>query len=789
MLKTKIKRDVKKDLSQYVTIFLMIFIGIFIYTGINAYMIGMQKSADDYYKENNLQDFNAYGSFKEKDIDTIKNIKNVKDVNAILTLPELASVANKDKHKVRVNYINDNTVSKFYIVKGEKFKKNKSGIWLDYYYAKENCLKIGDILELNYGDVLIKNKIKGFITVPDKVMDVKDETSLIPSHEDYANIYISSKYISRRIMRYQIMKEQNIESKEKFEELMPSFNYKDYIRYNKMIIDVDNKKNIKSVKEEVKKFKRTQAIVDIKNELSYSSYQSEIDEGNSFIGIFSGLFIFIALLSVITTMTRLIKRKRTEIGTLKALGFSKKVITIYYMLENFKLSFWACITGMITGYFLLGKYFIDLEMTYYEIPNYKAGFDIKNIYVSIFSIICVLIFTYLSTRKILKLNAAETLRAERPKVNIKSIEMTKSGIFERLSFSDRWNIRDILRNKMRTFMGFAGIIGCMILLVCAFGIKDTIDEYLKVQFYKLNNYEYKINIPEEVSEEELNHLYTKYGDKTSKSVQVEIAVNDKIISNNIFITNAGDLVRFMDENNNYLTIKDGVYITRKLAQNEGYKIGDKIKWHIYGSDKYYETKIIGFNKDPQNQNITMNKKYYESLGLKYIPDSLYTNKDLKNVTNIKGILSFQSKAELKTGIDTMLDVMKSMIAIISFVAVFLCIIIIYNIGVLSFAEKNYQFATLKVLGFNNSKISKIFVKQNIWISICATIIGIPIGIFVVKKIFISALSAEYDFEIKISFLSLLVSTLITLLTAFLVSKVLGLKIRKIDMVSSLKGNE
>ena len=137
----------------------------------------------------------------------------------------------------------------------------------------------------------------------------------------------------------------------------------------------------------------------------------------------------------------------------------------------------------------------------------------------------------------------------------------------------------------------------------------------------------------------------------------------------------------------------------------------------------------------------------------------------------------------------MLDVMKSMIAIISFVAVFLCIIIIYNISVLSFAEKNYQFATLKVLGFNNSKISKIFVKQNIWISICATIIGIPIGIFVVKKIFISALSAEYDFEIKISFLSLLVSTLITLLTAFLVSKVLGLKIRKIDMVSSLKGNE
>ena len=137
MLRKKMIRDIRKNVSQYITIFLMILIGIFAYTGIEAYMLGMEKSADNYYNKNNLEDFNVYGEFSNKDIEKVKKIYNVDDVNGKLTLPSLGF--NKDNnHKYTINFIKENTVSKFYIIDGIEFDINNNGIWLDYYYAKEN---------------------------------------------------------------------------------------------------------------------------------------------------------------------------------------------------------------------------------------------------------------------------------------------------------------------------------------------------------------------------------------------------------------------------------------------------------------------------------------------------------------------------------------------------------------------------------------------------------------------------------------------------------------------------
>ena len=185
----------------------------------------------------------------------------------------------------------------------------------------------------------------------------------------------------------------------------------------------------------------------------------------------------------------------------------------------------------------------------------------------------------------------------------------------------------------------------------------------------------------------------------------------------------------------------------------------------------------------------MTRKYFESLKINYVPDSLYTNKDLSKVKEIKGILSFQSKEELKSGVNNMLETMNSMISLMGFSAILLAVIIIYNIGVLSFSEKNYQFATLKVLGFDFTKISKIFIQQNMWITIIAIIIGIPLGFTLINNLFTNAIGENYDFEISIRFISILIASLYTFVASYIVSKLLCLKIRKIDMVTSLKGNE
>ena len=138
---------------------------------------------------------------------------------------------------------------------------------------------------------------------------------------------------------------------------------------------------------------------------------------------------------------------------------------------------------------------------------------------------------------------------------------------------------------------------------------------------------------------------------------------------------------------------------------------------------------------------------------------------------------------------TMLQMMKSMIKLIICVAVLLCVVIIYNLGILSFTEKQYQFATLKVLGFSNRKIKDIFTQQNNWIAIVAIILGLPLGFQLVNWLFKTAIEENYDFSAHIELLTYIIASIGTFLVSFLVSKFLARKIKTVDMVSSLKGNE
>ena len=245
---------------------------------------------------------------------------------------------------------------------------------------------------------------------------------------------------------------------------------------------------------------------------------------------------------------------------------------------------------------------------------------------------------------------------------------------------------------------------------------------------------------------------------------------------------------------NYNKIKskpsdNGIYVTYKLAESKGYKIGDTITWHIYGDNNYYTSSIIGFNKDPQNQNVSMTREYLESLGVKYEPDSLYTNVDLSDIKEIRNIETIQDIGNLKEGMEGMLSMMKTMLVLIIGVAVILGGVIIYNLGILSYTEKQYQFATLKVLGFNNNKIKNIFVKHNNWVAIVSVIIGLPLGFYLTDWLFKTAIEEHYDFGASITIKTYIISAIGTFIVSYLVSVFLARKIKNIDMVSSLKGNE
>lgn len=761
-LNKKILREIKLNKMQFFNIFIMVFLGVFVFAGVHAYMDGMKISGDKYYESNNLQDIWLSGeNFTDEDLKNVKEISNVKNAERILNIR--TELENYKDVSLDTNFIETNEISKMYIVDGEEFSKDKKGVWLDSYLAKNLDLKVGDEITFKYKDYEMKEKILGLITVPDHIYSVKDESTIFPTHKDFGFIYLS----------------------------VNEFPIQDYMIYNQIIVDIDDTDKIDETKRNIENnIKSAIAVTDRNASSSYQSYNSEIEEGETYSKVFTFLFLFIAILSVVTTMNRFVKRQRTQIGTLKALGFKNRKIIKHYVSYGFYVSLLASILGLILGKYVLGTFFLNMEAQYFEIPVYNTIL-ISSVYIlAIIVVVLITIVTYLSCRGILKESAVEALRTEIPKVKNTKFDLTTKGIFKKSSISTRWNLRDIGRNKSRSIMAVVGIIGCTMLLVCAFGMLDTMNSYLDWEFNKISNFEYKLSLSNNYTNEQLEKLTDKYGKSTSETLGIEIKNGDKKEANTLVVNDAKDYLKYTNHNREYMDLKDdGIYITEKLSEKYNLNIGDTISWHIFGDNTWYTCKIVGLNRDPQNQNLNMTRKYYETLGLTYRADSLYTDENLSETKSLDGVDIIQSKANLQEGMESMLDTMKTMITILIVVSAILGFVIIYNLGILSFTEKQYQFATLKVLGFKNQQIKKIFIKQNLWLSIIGIVLGLPLGFIMVDYIFKSALGENYDFSASIKPLSYLLAAGGSLIVAIFVNKVLSRKVKTIDMVTSLKGNE
>lgn len=773
MLNKKILRDIWKNKSQFITIFIMVFLAVFAFAGVHAYMDGMKESSEIYYNNQNLQDIWITSKNIEADkLEEIKKIDNVKNAERLLCLnanvTDSERFINPDNNKpltdlvIECNFIETNEINKMYLLEGEEYSREKSGLWIDYYLAKKLGIKVGDELELSIEGNSFKEKVMGLAQVPDHVYFIKDDTAIFPTHTDYGFAYLS----------------------------INEFPKDSYI-FPYAIVDVDDTSKNLETKNEIKDNIEDIITATLRDDnLSYDGYKREAEEGETYSGVFSGLFVFIAILSVVTTMNRFVKKERTQIGTLKALGIRKSKITRMYVNYGFFISAIASILGIVLGNLLIGNFFLEMEMEYYEIPYYNIVTIPLVYYVAIAIIIVITLVTYLSCRKILKEPAAEALRIERPKVKVKENSLTTKKLFNKLSLSSKWNIRDIARSKGRTLMAIVGIAGCTMLVVTAFGMLDSMKSYVSWEFDTINNFEYKLSLSTDYTDKQFDDIISKYGDTTSQTTGVEFKSYNEIIIKPLTINDSKGLLQVTDHNRKPFTMNDdGLYITEKMSQVNNLKIGDIVEWHIIGYDNWYKTKIVGLNRDPQAQQFNCTKKFFDTLNEEYKADSVYTNEDLTGIKEIAGVNTIQTVKNLEDGMNSMLNMMYSLIFVLIAVSIILAIVIIYNLGIMSFSEKEYQFATLKVLGYKYKQIKKIFIKQNIWIGIFAIIIALPLGNYMTDYIFKNAIGDTYDFEAMIKPITFIMSGLGTFIVVYIVNQILAKKIKKIDMVSSLKGNE
>jgi putative ABC transport system permease protein len=411
----------------------------------------------------------------------------------------------------------------------------------------------------------------------------------------------------------------------------------------------------------------------------------------------------------------------------------------------------------------------------------------------------------MSIKSILKESAAQTLRLEVPHIKIKAKEGGK-GISAKLPFSVKWNMRDILRSKSRSIMAIVGVMGSTLLIVMAFGMQDSLNHYLEWEFDKIQAYNYKLTLSENVSDDRLNELFDTYGDATSQTVAIEYRDSEgNIVTSSITVNDSDGYLRVSDHNTTTYDINDGIpdntygdinkagalFATEKLLKENGYSLGDTIKWRIMGEDDWNETEIVAAYRDPQSQQFSMTRAAFEGLGEDYICDTIYTNEDLSNLTDadIDGVSTISSIESLKEQMNVMLEMISNMIILLITISAILGFIIIYNMGILALSEKMYQFATLKVLGFRFKKLAFIYTQQNLWLTIVGIILGLPLGYEFTDCMFKYAIGDNYDFFANIDLSAYLIAIIGTLIIMFVTSIALSRNLKKIDMVASLKANE
>ena len=735
---------------------IMIAIGVGIFVGFNIQWNSLETDAFGFLEETKYADYRLYSEsgFSDESIEAVKNIDGVDAATRYFS----ANIELKGMGKsVTLNVSEDYNVSTMYVTNGAEYTADSDGIWLSDKFAKENSIKIGDTLTLTYMGKEISGEVVGLCKSGENLICVADENQLMPDFESHGFAYVSA---------------------EKYENAL-GFDF--YPQIN-IISDMDKE----SLEEAVKAATGTTLLVTTKNEhVAYAGVLSEAEEGKTMGSILPVLFLAIAILTMVTTMHRIAANEKVQIGTLKALGFRDRKILNHYTSYGLMIGVIGLALGIGLG-FLIASLIISptgMMSTYIDMPDWTLYMPVFCIPVMIATLAFLTLISYLSTKKMLKGTAADALRPYTPKAMKKSM-IEKLPFWEKLSFGTKWNVRDILRHKARSAMTLVGVFGCMLLLVGGLGMKDTMGNFLDMLDQDINNYETKINLTETTVNEDAIALAEELdGDWQASS---GISYKGKTVAMDIYSVEY-DKVRFLTEDNEILEIGDyGVYLCLRLKDTAA--IGDTIDFSPYGSEETYTVKVAGYHRSLVAENIVMTAAYADSIGIDYHIGSIYTDTPVSEIESSSIVAGKQDKKTIMDSYDTFMEIMNVMIVILVIAAIVLGIVVLYNLGVMSYVERHRELATLKVLGFRDKAIGKLLITQNIWLTVIGSLIGIPGGVGVLY-VLVTALVSEYELSIIVSPVTYVIGIALTFGVSLLVGLMVARKNKKIDMVEALKGAE
>ncbi len=555
-------------------------------------------------------------------------------------------------------------------------------------------------------------------------------------------------------------------------------------------------------------------ILDRQSHYSYMDYKGAADRMAAIAKVFPVFFFLVAALVCLTTMTRMVDEQRSQIGTMKALGYTTGQIAFKYVFYAAFASLTGSLVGLAVGLFAFPAIIYTAWLMMYVLPPVSFTPQLSLMIGSTAaSVLVTTLAAFAACYKELIETPALLMRPKAPKLGKKILIERMTFVWKRFSFTSKVTARNLFRYKKRFFMTVLGISGCTALLVAGFGIKDSISRIVNSQFGEIFQYQGIASLQKDLDETEKQQVFDQISSLDMIDDSLDVYQSNAVVyqgndSTEVTLVVTSDPERFRDfvslhprkQPQEELRLKDsGVVITEKMANDMNLHIGDTIELENE-KELRRNVEITGIAENYLNHYVYMNANAYKetydlraqsnAVFLKFNPqiDDAEQRSGQELLKNEK-ISSLSFYTGIKDNFNNMIRSLNYIVLVLIISAGMLAFVVLYNLTNVNISERLREIATLKVLGFYNKEVNTYVYKENIILTLIGSLLGLGLGKILHLTIMVVVELDNIMFGRVILPQSYVISVLITMLFAVIVNQVMKSKLRAIPMVESLKSVE
>lgn len=553
-------------------------------------------------------------------------------------------------------------------------------------------------------------------------------------------------------------------------------------------------------------------ILDRNTNVGYVSYQQDAERMGNLASVFPLIFFLVAALVCLTTMTRMVEDQRVEIGGLKALGYSRSAIALKYVGYGFLSSFLGGVLGLAVGVTVIPTIIFNAWKVLYTVGDMELFLlpDVALLSVGA-AVLCVTGTAFATCFAALTAVPAQLMRPKSPKPGRRVLLERIRPVWKRMSFTWKVTMRNLFRYKKRFWMTVIGIGGCTALIITGFGIRNSLYDVFDKQYDEITPYSAQISLMDNITEDELteiaavldgSELVSEWMSVSNQPITAES--DSRSLDSNVYLFTVADQERFSDfvhlrhrqDNAEVSLSQDGAVITEKLADMLDVGVGDTITL-VDGDNRRAEVTITDLTENYVFHYLYITEECYESLfGQASEINSLmvtYTDDTEENSDAVAEQLiplsGVSSVSRIENTKNTFIEGMKGVdyaVVIITVSAAALAFVVLFNLTNINITERMRELATLKVLGFYTGELNAYIYRENIFLTIFGILLGLVLGKFLHQWLIITVEIDMVMFGRDAGVMSYVYAAVLTALFSFLVNVISRKKLKKIDMVESLK---